>query len=94
MDPERYLRAQMHTNAYTQTRSGMLAYSLTSTHTQHKLGHRSLLAYLFSNMKDRMNRLKVREWFRPVAPVFTYESREMFVDSNVRARLHHTFHHK
>ena len=37
------------------------------------LGHRSLLAFPTEGMKDRMNRLKVREWFRPVAPVFTYE---------------------
>jgi carbamoyltransferase len=47
------------------------------------LGHRSLLAFPFSDMKDRMNRLKVREWFRPVAPVFTYEAREMFVGPEV-----------
>ena len=33
------------------------------------LGHRSLLAVPDADMHDRMNRLKVRQWYRPVAPM-------------------------
>lgn len=34
------------------------------------LGHRSLLAVPDSHeMRERMNRLKVRQWYRPVAPM-------------------------
>ncbi|CAJ1440188.1 unnamed protein product [Effrenium voratum] len=39
------------------------------------LGHRSLLAVPDSlEMKDRMNRLKARQWFRPVAPMIAEEA--------------------
>ncbi|CAE7527458.1 nolO [Symbiodinium natans] len=37
------------------------------------LGHRSLLAVPDSTMKDRMNRLKARQWYRPVAPMIAEE---------------------
>ena len=38
------------------------------------LGHRSLLAVPDSTMKDRMNRLKARQWYRPVAPMIAEEA--------------------
>eukprot|EP00434_Breviolum_minutum_P019704 symbB.v1.2.017383.t1/scaffold1357.1/size159079/1 len=39
------------------------------------LGHRSLLAVPDSDkMRDRMNRLKSRQWFRPVAPMIADEA--------------------
>merc|ERR1712187_20909 len=39
------------------------------------LGHRSLLAVPDSDdMKDRMNRLKFRQWYRPVAPMIAEEA--------------------
>lgn len=39
------------------------------------LGHRSLLAVPDSaKMRDRMNRLKSRQWFRPVAPMIADEA--------------------
>lgn len=38
------------------------------------LGHRSLLASPDSaEMKERMNRLKARQWYRPVAPMIAAE---------------------
>eukprot|EP00439_Symbiodinium_sp_Y106_P021694 s8167_g2.t1 len=37
------------------------------------LGHRSLLAVPDATMKDRMNRLKARQWYRPVAPMIAEE---------------------
>jgi len=41
------------------------------------LGHRSLVAVPDSqSMKDRMNRLKVRQWYRPVAPMIAEEALE------------------
>ncbi|CAE7280842.1 nodU [Symbiodinium natans] len=41
------------------------------------LGHRSLLAVPDSDeMRDRMNRLKFRQWFRPVAPMIAEEALE------------------
>eukprot|EP00933_Yihiella_yeosuensis_P024557 TRINITY_DN19043_c0_g1_i1.p1 TRINITY_DN19043_c0_g1~~TRINITY_DN19043_c0_g1_i1.p1 ORF type:complete len:291 (-),score=45.35 TRINITY_DN19043_c0_g1_i1:35-907(-) len=41
------------------------------------LGHRSLLAVPDSIlMKDRMNRLKARQWYRPVAPMIAEEALE------------------
>ena len=45
------------------------------------LGHRSLIAVPhLDNMKKRLNRLKYREWWRPVAPmVTTEEARRLFV---------------
>ena len=33
------------------------------------LGHRSLLAVPDATMRERMNRLKARQWYRPVAPM-------------------------
>ena len=47
------------------------------------LGHRSLLAFPFDDMKDRMNRLKEREWFRPVAPVIPLDERHQFTNTSV-----------
>lgn len=47
------------------------------------LGHRSLLAFPYDDMKDRMNKLKVREWYRPVAPVFPLEARQTFTNTSV-----------
>ena len=38
-------------------------------HGPRALGHRSLLAAPSLGMKERMNALKAREWYRPVAPV-------------------------
>merc|ERR1712228_654305 len=39
------------------------------------LGHRSLLAVPDSDaMRDHMNRLKVRQWYRPVAPMIADEA--------------------
>merc|ERR1712217_695261 len=39
------------------------------------LGHRSLLAVPDSeSMRDRMNRLKFRQWYRPVAPMIAHEA--------------------
>ena len=39
------------------------------------LGHRSLLAVPDSDvMRDRMNRLKARQWYRPVAPMIANEA--------------------
>ena len=37
------------------------------------LGHRSLLAVPSHEMRERMNRLKAREWYRPVAPMIAEE---------------------
>jgi carbamoyltransferase len=44
------------------------------------LGHRSLLAApISSNMRDRLNRLKDRRWYRPVAPMVSEEAlRQVF----------------
>eukprot|EP00501_MAST-03F_sp_TOSAG23-6_P001919 GSMAST32.ASY1.ANO1.1999.1 assembled CDS len=44
------------------------------------LGHRSLLAAPLKGMKERLNRLKVREWWRPVAPVLTLDSVSLVFD--------------
>lgn len=44
------------------------------------LGHRSLLAAPLKGMKERLNRLKVREWWRPVAPVLTLDSVALVFD--------------
>ncbi|CAE7214452.1 nolO [Symbiodinium sp. CCMP2592] len=40
------------------------------------LGHRSLLAVPDAAMRDRMNRLKFRQWYRPVAPMIAEEALE------------------
>jgi predicted NodU family carbamoyl transferase len=38
------------------------------------LGHRSLLAYPGdATMRDRINRIKARQWYRPVAPIVCAE---------------------
>ena len=43
------------------------------------LGHRSILADpRDSQMRDRLNRVKEREWFRPVAPVVTEDAAARF----------------
>lgn len=43
------------------------------------LGHRSLLAYPSTNsVKDRLNQIKFREWYRPVAPVMLARNAEFF----------------
>ncbi len=45
------------------------------------LGHRSLLAYPgreVDGLKDRLNRIKGREWYRPVCPVVAAESSPLF----------------
>jgi carbamoyltransferase len=47
------------------------------------LGHRSLLAIPNDlNIKTRLNRLKAREWWRPVAPVVTIEDSKKIFESN------------
>ncbi|CAK8991133.1 Nodulation protein NolNO [Durusdinium trenchii] len=40
------------------------------------LGHRSLLAFPDADMKDRMNRIKFRQWYRPAAPMIADEALE------------------
>lgn len=42
-------------------------------HGPRALGHRSLLAVPSDGMKERLNALKFREWYRPVAPVLADE---------------------
>lgn len=50
------------------------------------LGHRSLVAVPDSNdMRDRMNRLKVRQWYRPVAPMIAEEALEEVFGRKVRS---------
>jgi carbamoyltransferase len=43
-------------------------------HGPRALGHRSLLARPSAGMKERLNALKFREWYRPVAPVVAEEA--------------------
>ena len=45
------------------------------------LGHRSLLASPSKGMKDRMNRIKKRAWFRPTAPVLAEEMIDYVFDN-------------
>eukprot|EP00438_Fugacium_kawagutii_P021036 Skav205794 [mRNA] locus=scaffold340:457962:459722:- [translate_table: standard] len=40
------------------------------------LGHRSLLAFPEEEMRDRMNRIKFRQWYRPAAPMIAEEALE------------------
>jgi len=48
------------------------------------LGHRSLLSIPRADMKDRMNRLKKSEFFRPVAPIVAFEfADQVFEDQGV-----------
>ncbi|MCX5651815.1 MAG: hypothetical protein NTU45_10565 [Planctomycetota bacterium] len=42
------------------------------------LGNRSLLAYPSKGMKDRLNEVKAREKFRPVAPIVTAEMQDRY----------------
>eukprot|EP00615_Pteridomonas_danica_P000925 CAMPEP_0114338098 /NCGR_PEP_ID=MMETSP0101-20121206/6816_1 /TAXON_ID=38822 ORGANISM="Pteridomonas danica, Strain PT" /NCGR_SAMPLE_ID=MMETSP0101 /ASSEMBLY_ACC=CAM_ASM_000211 /LENGTH=549 /DNA_ID=CAMNT_0001470579 /DNA_START=912 /DNA_END=2558 /DNA_ORIENTATION=- len=44
-----------------------------SEHGPRALGHRSLLSIPAAGMKERMNFLKHREWYRPVAPILAQE---------------------
>merc|ERR1712039_331911 len=49
-------------------------------------GHRSLLAVPDSDsMRDRMNRLKVREWYRPVAPMIADEALNQVFGRDVKS---------
>ena len=49
-------------------------------------GHRSLLAVPARGMKERLNGLKKREWFRPVAPVVAVEAADrVFERRDVRS---------
>jgi carbamoyltransferase len=49
------------------------------------LGHRSLVAYpSLPDVKRRLNRLKVREWYRPVAPMVAADAvDEFFADGGI-----------
>ncbi|CAE7694906.1 nodU [Symbiodinium pilosum] len=50
------------------------------------LGHRSLLAVPDSvEMRERMNRLKFRQWFRPVAPMIAEEALEEVFGRSVKS---------
>ena len=50
------------------------------------LGHRSLLAYGGTvRIKERMNTLKRREWYRPVAPMVLREHAPQFFEQPVEA---------
>ena len=52
------------------------------------LGHRSLLAVPdASDIKARLNRLKGREFYRPVAPMIASEALEAVVDAFLVVRL-------
>jgi predicted NodU family carbamoyl transferase len=56
------------------------------------LGHRSLLAAPSLGMKERMNALKAREWYRPVAPVLLAEEADRAFDRDSPHRpLHSPF---
>eukprot|EP00438_Fugacium_kawagutii_P007388 Skav202179 [mRNA] locus=scaffold3078:179121:191066:- [translate_table: standard] len=51
------------------------------------LGHRSLLAFPDSqDMRDRMNRIKFREWWRPAAPMIAEEALEYVFGHTFRSR--------
>ena len=55
-------------------------------HGPRALGHRSLLAVPARGMKERLNGLKKREWFRPVAPVVAVEAADrIFERRDVRS---------
>ena len=48
------------------------------------LGHRSLIAVPhLPEIKQKMNRLKFREWWRPVAPMVTLEDAKRYVQSSI-----------
>jgi len=50
------------------------------------LGHRSLLAVPDSiQMRDRLNRLKARQWYRPVAPMIADEALEAVFGRSVKS---------
>lgn len=47
------------------------------------LGHRSIIADpSFKNMRDKINKIKNREWFRPFAPAVRYEERDRYFKFN------------
>ncbi len=46
-------------------------------HGPRALGHRSLLSAPAAGMRERLNALKFREWYRPVAPVVAVEVRTL-----------------
>ena len=49
------------------------------------LGHRSLLAVPDSHeMRERMNRLKARQWYRPVAPMIAEDELPRYVECGKR----------
>ena len=50
-----------------------LSKSLKEEFGPRALGHRSLLAVPDATMRERMNRLKARQWYRPVAPMIATE---------------------
>jgi len=60
-----------------------------SEHGPRALGHRSLLARPSDGMKERLNFLKHREWWRPVAPVVTdVEAEILFERDSPSTPLH------
>jgi predicted NodU family carbamoyl transferase len=63
-----------------------------SEHGPRALGHRSLLSYPSAGMKERMNALKAREWYRPVAPMVAEEEADsMFERDALNQPLHSPF---
>jgi carbamoyltransferase len=57
-----------------------------SEHGPRALGHRSLFAYPKSGMKERLNTLKHREWWRPVAPILIEEESDLMFIRDVPSR--------
>jgi carbamoyltransferase len=52
------------------------------------LGNRSILCDpSFLGMKDKLNKIKNREWFRPFAPIVKFEDREKYFNFNYDSRF-------
>jgi|694.fasta_scaffold45946_2 carbamoyltransferase len=52
------------------------------------LGNRSILCDpSFPNMKDKLNKIKNREWFRPFAPVVRFEDRNKYFEFDYESRF-------
>lgn len=63
-----------------------------SEHGPRALGHRSLLSFPSAGMKERMNALKAREWYRPVAPMVVEEEADnVFIRDSISIPLHSPF---
>jgi len=52
------------------------------------LGNRSIICDpRFPNMKDKLNKIKNREWFRPFAPAVRYEDRNLYFEFEGESRF-------